>query len=203
VFENLYDARSWVWLQRPSGFPVGVSRKRQLLMDYPGDENEQGAWGSATTPKQPQVSGADYLRSLKRDPKGAAPTQPAAASNLVAPPEQPPSTFPGQRREHSRFPCQGSAQVKVGGSTFSSWGTISDISLGGCYLEITATIPQETILHMNLEVNGIRFRAKGNVRATYPMLGAGVRFVEISPEDRARLEELIGALATSAKAHVP
>jgi len=171
-------------------------------MDYPGDENEQRIWGPSIPPKPTQISGADYLRSLKGDPATAAPAPQPLDGKPAAILGQQPSVFPGPRREHRRFSCQGSAQIREGGSNFSSWGTINDISMGGCYLEIAATIPQETILHMNLEVNGNRFQVKGTVRATYPMLGAGVKFTEVSQEDRARLEEVISAFAASTKTRV-
>ena len=117
-------------------------------------------------------------------------------------PEEQASSPDRSRREHPRYPCQGSAQVRAANSEFSTWATINDISLGGCYIEVAATIPQETLLHMNLEINGIRFQAKGKVRATYPMLGAGVKFIEFAAEDRARIQEVISALAASAKVSV-
>jgi hypothetical protein len=43
---------------------------------------------------------------------------------------------------------------------------------------------------MKLEANGVRFETKGNVRVSYPYLGMGVAFVEMSDENRSQLREL-------------
>jgi hypothetical protein len=45
-----------------------------------------------------------------------------------------------ERRKNPRFRCQNSVEIHVpGGASF--WGTVADLSLGGCYVEIP--IPME------------------------------------------------------------
>src|SRR5215831_11445806 len=71
-------------------------------------------------------------------------------------------------------------KLREEGCDVRTWATFTDISLNGCYVEAQATYPAGTLLHMKMEVNGIRFEAKGKVRVSYPYLGMGIAFEEIS-----------------------
>ena len=48
---------------------------------------------------------------------------------------------------------------------------------------------------MKMEVNGLRFETKGKVRISYPYLGMGIAFQDISDENLARLKQLLGSLS--------
>jgi hypothetical protein len=48
---------------------------------------------------------------------------------------------------------------------------------------------------MKLEVNGVRFETKGKVRISYPYLGMGIAFEEISDENLVRLKQLLASLS--------
>src|SRR6266702_642714 len=87
------------------------------------------------------------------------------------------------------------------GSDVRIWGTLSDISQDGCYIEMTATFPVATIANLVLEANGIRLRVKGRVQVSYPFLGMGMRFSEVSEEQRAPLQELLDSLSKPAAPH--
>lgn len=81
------------------------------------------------------------------------------------------------------------------GDELRTWATFTDISLHGCYVEATATYPTGTLIEMKLEANGFKVTAKGAVRVTYPYLGMGIAFIEISDEDRARLRDLLRSIS--------
>ena len=81
------------------------------------------------------------------------------------------------------------------GCDVRTWATFSDISLHGCYVEAQATYPVGTLLHMKLDAGGVRVETKGNVRVSYPYLGMGIAFAEISEENRARLRELLARVS--------
>jgi hypothetical protein len=68
---------------------------------------------------------------------------------------------------------------------------VSDISRSGCYVELQATSQVNTAVDMLITVNGIGVRVKGVVRTSYPLLGMGISFTEISKEAQVQLEELI------------
>lgn len=76
-----------------------------------------------------------------------------------------------------------------------TWSTFTDIGLHGCYVEAQATYPAGTLLHMKLEVNGVRVETKGKVRISYPYLGMGIAFEEMSDENVFRLKQLLASLS--------
>ena len=148
-------------------------------------------------------AGAAYLAALKRSTipqaTGAAP---ARAPTPASPPGTPlGSTLSGrtdpapEQRRSPRYPCQGSAQLREIHSGTSTWATFSDISLHGCYVEAATAYASGSVLALTIEVNGFRVEAKGEVRASYPGLGMGISFTEVSEKDRERLRALVRSLS--------
>jgi hypothetical protein len=52
-----------------------------------------------------------------------------------------------------------------------------------------------TVLQIKLEANGFRIETGGCVRVSYPSLGMGIAFTEMSEENRTRLRELLGTIS--------
>ena len=80
---------------------------------------------------------------------------------------------------------------------------VSDISRSGCYVELQATSPVNTSVDMLITVNGAGVRVKGVVRTSYPLLGMGIGFTNISKEAQVQLEELILSCAGGASPPEP
>jgi hypothetical protein len=157
-------------------------------MNYDG--KSRSAWGMEQTfSDETSTSSVEYLRSLKNSNRGRS-ADPAF-------PDEPAMSAGSERRRDVRYRCEGSAELQSENSSVRTWATITDLSRGGCYLEMQATFPVETKLSMVIEVRGIRFRAKGVVRICYPFLGMGMVFTEIPTTDQARLNELLLLLASS------
>jgi hypothetical protein len=135
-----------------------------------------------------ETSGADYLRRLKQDeiqqPRSY--IEPAG----VAAPADTDETQP-ERRRNPRYKCEGSAAFRVQGSTVRTWGTFTDLSISGCYVELKATFPVGAIIDLELELNGCRTLVKGEVRVSYPFLGMGVAFRDITAENRSQIDAMI------------
>jgi PilZ domain len=146
-----------------------------------------------------ESSGAEYLRRLKQDREHPGPCHDRVVETVQ-------TTAPAaaqKRRQSPRYKCEGSAEFRVGGSDVRTWGTFTDISLGGCYVEMTATYPVGAKVDMGLELNGVRAQVRGEVRVSYPCLGMGIAFREVSEEDRVRLQAMVRSLRPAARsAHV-
>jgi PilZ domain-containing protein len=99
------------------------------------------------------------------------------------------------RRQSPRLRCSGSAEFRVEGSDVRMWGTLTDISLHGCYVEMNATFPVDTKVALILKSFGIQIRTAGRVRATYPSLGMGICFADIEPLEQLQLKQLLAALS--------
>jgi len=75
-----------------------------------------------------------------------------------------------------------------------TWATFTAISLHGCYVEAQATYPVGTVLQMKLAANGVKVEVTGNVRVSYPYLGMGIAFVNITEENTARLRDMLSTV---------
>jgi hypothetical protein len=96
-----------------------------------------------------------------------------------------------ERRRDVRYKCAGSAEFHTDGIHVRTSAAVSDISRSGCYVELQATSAVNTLVDLLITVNGIGVRVKGVVRTSYPLLGMGIAFTEVSEEAQAQLEELI------------
>ena len=96
-----------------------------------------------------------------------------------------------ERRRDVRYKCNGNAEFHTEGIDVRTRAAVSDISRSGCYVELQATSQVNTAVDMLITVNGIGVRVKGVVRTSYPLLGMGISFTEISKEAQVQLEELI------------
>ena len=75
-----------------------------------------------------------------------------------------------------------------------TWATFTDISLGGCYVELAATLPVRTPVNMALDVKGVQVEVKGILRTSSPLVGMGIEFTEIAERERLGLEEVLRRL---------
>ena len=137
--------------------------------------------------------GVNYLRRLRGNTSegAAADAAPAAKSRGGA---VTPTVEWKERRQSPRFRCSGSAEFRAEGSDGRMWGTLTDVSLHGCYLEMSSTFPLGTKVDLILKSCGIRIQVLGTVRASYPSLGMGICFAEIEPEQTLQLKQLIATL---------
>jgi len=71
---------------------------------------------------------------------------------------------------------------------------LTDLSLGGCYLEIPSPFPISTRVTLSMSVAGLELRAEGVVRVMHPEKGMGVEFTQTTPQHRQVLEKFLGVL---------
>jgi CheY-like chemotaxis protein len=71
---------------------------------------------------------------------------------------------------------------------------LTDLSLGGCYLEIASPFPVSTRVTLSMRAAGTELRAEGIVRIMHPDKGMGVEFTQATPEHRALLEKFLSLL---------
>jgi len=79
---------------------------------------------------------------------------------------------------------------------------LTDLSSGGCYLEMAAPLPTRTRVILSLRFGEVQLAVEGIVRVMQPEIGVGVEFTRASAQQREHLEKFIQAL-TSNKGSVP
>jgi len=72
--------------------------------------------------------------------------------------------------------------------------TLTDLSLGGCYLEMPSPFPIGTRVVLIMRAAKLENRAEGAVRVMHPEIGMGVEFTRASAEQREHLEKFIQML---------
>jgi PilZ domain len=111
-------------------------------------------------------------------------TRPSAATGIAGSPAP-------EKRASRRYKCEGIAELQTDGVDMGTKAKITDISLSGCYVEVSATSAVNTFVNMVLTVKGIRLALKGVVRTSFPLLGMGIEFAEIRDEDKAALQAVL------------
>ena len=74
---------------------------------------------------------------------------------------------------------------------------LTDLSLGGCYLETASPFPVRTRIVLSMKVAGVAFRAEGIVLVMHPDLGMGIEFSLATDLQRSDLEKFIHALTNT------
>jgi len=103
-----------------------------------------------------------------------------------------------EKRKDPRFVCEGGVEVREGSSR-GFWGTMSDVSMGGCYIQTFSPMPAGTMLHFQIKASGFEIHGVGRVAACHPGVGMAIAFAAIEPPDMMKLEQLIGQLAAADK----
>jgi hypothetical protein len=68
---------------------------------------------------------------------------------------------------------------------------LTDLSLGGCYLEISSPFPPRTRIVLSMRAGDLELRVEGVVRVMHPELGMGVEFTQATAEQRSHVEKFI------------
>lgn len=110
------------------------------------------------------------------------------------------SQYHDRRRRDPRFIVQGGANIREAGKDVPHWTMLHDLSLGGCYVETTTPLPEDSRVDITIQVGDVRIDARGAVTAKHPLVGMGIQFLEMSPVNRERLRHLIVSLEQSQSA---
>ena len=76
---------------------------------------------------------------------------------------------------------------------------LTDLSLGGCYLQTPTPFPAATRVALRRHVGELQLRAGGKVRVSHPEHGMGIEFT-VGAESQRHVEQLIAALSQGASA---
>jgi DNA-binding response OmpR family regulator len=71
---------------------------------------------------------------------------------------------------------------------------LTDLSLGGCYVESDSPFPEHALVDLCLRTQEMAIHTEGMVRVTHPDHGMGVEFPSRTPEQRAQVGNLINFL---------
>jgi CheY-like chemotaxis protein len=73
---------------------------------------------------------------------------------------------------------------------------LTDLSLGGCYVETESPFPERSGIVLCLKAEDIEVQAEGMVRVMHPGFGMGIEFAARTDEQRAQVENFINFLTS-------
>lgn len=113
--------------------------------------------------------------------------------------EQPQEMPRKDRRKYPRVKVAIPIEFKAEGATVASHAETADLSLVGCYVEMSFTLPVGSKLELILWVENERLAAKGIVVTHHPQFGNGIEFLNMSGEDRAKLASFLKRCETESE----
>lgn len=99
----------------------------------------------------------------------------------------------GDRRTSPRVKCAVSVELKVEGEA-SMWGKASDLSIGGCFVEMPIPFKQGTKFEIVLWISGTKLKVQAAVASSAPGYGIGIRFIDVSSQDKELLRGFISTI---------
>jgi hypothetical protein len=73
---------------------------------------------------------------------------------------------------------------------------LTDLSLGGCYIESASPFPERAQVALTLRADELQLQAQGLVRVMHPSRGMGIELATDAPEQRIRIEKFIQFLTS-------
>ncbi|MGC2331706.1 MAG: PilZ domain-containing protein [Candidatus Acidiferrales bacterium] len=170
------DQRAWFRVQWAGAAGSSKSGQAGLRCLEPG----KYIWG--IPPKEWQSDSFDPLR-------------PETASSRPPPPTMSPSSGSGpwsgrERRQFVRHPCRMAAQIALQNGSLRMTATVTDISLGGCYVEMLSPLPVDMFVDISISPDDTTLQLSGRVRSSQVNFGMGVSFTGMRPQDFEVLRKL-------------
>lgn len=124
------------------------------------------------------------------------------AATAVAGPRKPaaekPETSGPERRSYTRYRCGGTVEFRIAGNCTTMSGTLTDVSLGGCHVQVAGTCLPGTRLELALEACNQRIHLDGRAAAAESTKGMCIEFVS-GCNGLKQLPKFIEAVRRSAK----
>ena len=109
------------------------------------------------------------------------------------------------QRRYPRYRCEGIAEMTRPGDKFAMRAPLTDLSIGGFYVETMTPLPVDTKLEIALEIGRVELYAHGVVETSHPAIGNGVAFTKMTPQNEKALQSVIDQITSVdvAKLHDP
>jgi CheY-like chemotaxis protein len=130
-------------------------------------------------------------------PQVPRPAETIIKTALPTPPENSAARLrsaPGNRRTQSRHACRLGADVFRMGVPVPNRCSVSDISSGGCYVEMPTPFPTGTRVEIVVRTQTLKLRVQGVVQTVHKGFGMGVKLVLKTAEHHDHVQTLIRLL---------
>lgn len=102
------------------------------------------------------------------------------------------------RRAQIRHSCRLGAEVYRTGTSVPTHCCLTDLSAGGCYLEVPLPFPKGAEVEILVRTHDMKLRLRGKVLASHPGFGMGIAFELKTKEEQANVKKLTDFVVTQA-----
>ncbi len=149
---------------------------------------QRNAHPASDVPAQPPTTQSSATKPCPRSEPKSEPRLEPKDSTLVS--------NAGNRRGEHRFACRLGADVYHLGTSVPNRCTLSDISESGCYVEMTSPFARQSGVEILVRTADTKLTIRGQVMATHPGFGMGVRFMLRDSGEREKILRLLAVLST-------
>ena len=104
---------------------------------------------------------------------------------------------PNNRRTQVRYNCRLGAEVYRTGTAVPNHCCLTDLSSGGCYLEVSLPFPQGSPVEIVVRTYELKLMLRGTVQASHPGYGMGVAFELKTKEEQMNVKRLTDFVAAT------
>lgn len=104
---------------------------------------------------------------------------------------------PDERRSKTRYTCRLGAEVYRTGTSVPNHCCLTDLSSGGCYLEVPLPFPQGSEVEILVRTYELKLRLRGKVQASHPGYGMGIAFELNTKEEQMNVRKLTDFVAAT------
>jgi hypothetical protein len=140
------------------------------------------------------MAGAEGQRTIGL--QNVAPEKPLWDFSL--PPPAPDNYRPASgsdRRRHARMKSVNSVELHADSQGAPIWGKASDLSAGGCFVEMPMPLKKDTRLKIGLWLGQEKLWLEGKVASSRPGFGIGIEFLPAAGADADKLREFLSGIA--------
>lgn len=124
-------------------------------------------------------------------------TRATLALSTSAEPHATTGTDSNNRRTQVRYNCRIGAEVYRTGISVPNHCCLTDLSSGGCYLEVSLPFPNGSSVEILVRTDELKLRLRGTVQASHPGYGMGVAFELKTKEEQMSVKRLTDFVAAT------
>ena len=108
-----------------------------------------------------------------------------------------PKSEPNNRRAQLRYACRLGAEVYLIGTSVPNRCCLTDLSSGGCYLEVPLPFPKGASVEIVVRTYEMKLQLRGSVLASHPGYGMGIGFELKTKDEQVNVKKLTDFVAAT------
>jgi DNA-binding NarL/FixJ family response regulator len=108
-----------------------------------------------------------------------------------------PKSEPNNRRAQLRYACRLGAEVYLTGTSVPNRCCLTDLSSGGCYLEVPLPFPKGASVEIVVRTYEMKLQLRGSVLASHPGYGMGIGFELKTKDEQVNVKKLTDFVAST------